>query len=283
MADRAARPGSRAHPPDAAAVEYAARGSSRGSRLAGPIDRILPTYRPVGWPIGYQRWHSLLFLHWPVPEAVLRPLVPPELSIDLYDGVAYVGLIPFAVEQARPALAPSALGLDFLETNVRTYVHVEGQDPGVYFFSLDAASRLAVAGARVGFGLPYYHARMRFRSRGRLVAYTLRRLSGRRGELTVRYEVGEPLGRAAPGTLEHFLIERYLLHVRRRSGLWTTQVHHRPYPLYRARVLELHETLLGADGLPPPGSPPPLVHFASLVDVDVFAPRRPRTQPRQAS
>ena len=139
-----------------------------------------------------------------------------------------------------------------------------------------SSTRLAVVGARIGFALPYYNARMRFRSRGRLVDYALRRLSGRRGELAVRYEVGEPLGRAVPGTLEHFLVERYLLHVRRWNGLWATQVHHRPYPLYRARVLELREGLLGADGLPPSAGPPPLVHYASLVDVDVFAPRRPR-------
>ena len=235
------------------------------------IDRISPTHRPTGWPVGYQRWHSLLFLHWPVPEAVLRPLVPAELSIDRYDGVAYVGLIPFAIEQARPAVPPP-LGLDFLETNVRTYVHLAGEDPGVYFFSLDAASLLAVVGARVGFGLPYYHARMRMRAHDGVVDYAMRRLTGRTGGLAVRYEVGEPLGTAAPGTLEHFLIERYLLHVRRWNGLWTTQVHHRPYPLYRARVHELRERLLDADGLPPAVGAP-LVHYASLVDVDVFAPR----------
>ena len=80
---------------------------------------------------------------------------------------------------------------------------------------------------------------------------------------------------AEPGSLEFFLIERYLLHVKRRNGLWTTQVHHRPYPVYRARVLRLQESLFVADGLPPAPGPPPLVHYASLVDVDVFAPRRP--------
>jgi uncharacterized protein YqjF (DUF2071 family) len=236
------------------------------------IERVVPTYRPLGWPIGYQRWHSLLFLHWPVPEATLRPLVPPELSIDLYDGVAYLGLIPFVVEQARPVGAPGPLGLDFLETNVRTYVHVEGRDPGVYFFSLDAASRLAVVGARLGFGLPYYHARMQMRRDDRIVDYSMRRLTGSSGTLALRYEVGERLGASAPGTLEHFLIERYLLHVKRGRRLWTTQVHHRPYPVYRARVLELREQLFQADDLPPAPGMPPLVHYASLVDVDVFAP-----------
>src|SRR5919202_4385679 len=97
------------------------------NRQPEPADRIVATYRPLGWPIGYQRWHSLLFLHWPIPEAALRPLVPAELSIDLYDGVAYVGLIPFVVEQARPVQTPARLALGFAETNLRTYVHVGGR------------------------------------------------------------------------------------------------------------------------------------------------------------
>ncbi len=246
------------------------------------IDRIAPTYRPVGWPIGFQRWRALLFLHWPVPAAALRPLVPAALDLDLYDGVAYVGLIPFAVEQARPVGAPASLALAFLETNARTYVHLNGREPGVYFFSLDAASRLAVAGARIGFGLPYFHARMAMRSRDGVVDYAVRRVAGPRGALAVRYEVGDALGPSAPGTLEHFLIERYLLHVERQGGLWTTQVHHRPYPVYRARVLHLRESLFAADGLPPAPGPPPLVHYASLVDVDIFAPRRAAQGPAPA-
>jgi hypothetical protein len=236
------------------------------------IDRITPTHRPLGWPVGYQRWQSLLFLHWSAPIAVLRPLVPAELSIDLYDGVAYVGLTPFAVAQARPAGAPAPLGLDFLETNVRTYVHLDGEAPGVYFFSLDAASWLAAAGARLAFGLPYYHARMGMRERDGVVDYALRRPTGRGAAFAVRYAVGEALGAAVPGTLEHFLVERYLLHVRRGHALWTSQVHHRPYPLFRARVLALSERLFDAAGLPPAQGRPPLVHYASRVDVDVFAP-----------
>jgi uncharacterized protein len=247
----------------------------RAKRRLAVIDRLTPTYRPVGWPIGCQRWHSLLFLHWPIPAAALRPLVPAELDLDLHDGVAYVGLVPFAIEQGRPVGAPARLALGFLETNVRTYVHWEGRGPGVYFFSLDAASRLAVAGARLGFGLPYFHARMRLRAHGGVVDYALRRLWGPAGGLAVRYQFGAYLGPSAPGTLEHFLIERYLLYTRRRNGLWTTQVHHRLYPVYQARVLHLRESLFAADGLPPAPGPPPLVHYASLVDVDVYAPRRP--------
>jgi uncharacterized protein YqjF (DUF2071 family) len=246
-----------------------------GSDAAGGqmIDRIAPTRRPQARPIGYQDWRALLFLHWPVPAEALRPLVPASLSLDLHEGVAYVGVIPFVVKRLRPALVPAGLGLDFLETNTRTYVHVEGRDPGVYFFSLDAASLLAVWGARAGFGLPYFHARMAARRHDGVVEYAMRRRSEERPRLAVRYELGEQLGASPPGTLEHFLLERYLLHVERGGVLWTTQVHHRPYPARRARVLALHDELVRAAGLPEPAGPPPLVHYAAGVDVETFAPR----------
>jgi uncharacterized protein YqjF (DUF2071 family) len=101
----------------------------------------------------------------------------------------------------------------------------------------------------------------------------MQRLSGERPRLEVRYRVGEYLGASPPGTIEHFLIERYLLHVRRGPSLWTVRVHHRPYPVQRAEVLDLRDELLAADGLPAPVGPPPLVHYASGVDVEVFRPR----------
>jgi uncharacterized protein YqjF (DUF2071 family) len=236
------------------------------------MDRVAPTRRPPRRPIMYQRWRMLLFLHWPVPADALRPLVPPSLELDLYDGTAYVGLIPFYVEGLRPTTVPDALVLSFLETNVRTYVHVAGGEPGVFFFSLDAASRRAVLGARAAFGLPYQPARMRLRRDGAVVDYAMQRLAGTRPRLAVRYEIGAYRGASPLGTLEHFLIERYLLHVQRGRTLWTVQVHHAPYPVQQARVHSLFDELILADGVAEPQGPPPLVHFASGVNVEVFAP-----------
>jgi uncharacterized protein YqjF (DUF2071 family) len=205
-----------------------------------------------------------------VPIEVLRSVVPAPLSIDTFDGVAYVGLVPFWMVGVRPSWAPERVAFRFLETNVRTYVHVAGKDPGVYFFSLEAASKVAVAVARAQFGLPYFWASMRMRRFGPRIEYRTRRVLGGNPRLAVTYEPGEYLGPSVPGTLEHFLIERYHLHVWRHGRLQRGQVHHTPYPVQRARVLSLHDELVGAAGLPQPTTPPPLAHYASGVDVEIF-------------
>jgi uncharacterized protein YqjF (DUF2071 family) len=200
---------------------------------------------------------------------VLRAAVPACFDLDLHEGVAYVGVVPFAMEGVRPRLVPEFAALDFLETNVRTYVLRRGE-PGVYFFSLEAASRLAVASARAVFSLPYHHARMELRERDDVTSYrTQRASSGARHE--VRYRVGEFLGPSRPGTLEHFLLERYLLFTMRRGTPYRAQVHHAPYPAHRAEILDVHDELVGAALLPPAVGLPAHAHYAPGVDVEVFA------------
>ena len=221
-------------------------------------------------PVGYQNWRRLLFLHWPIAVADIQPLIPACLEIDTYDGSAFIGLVSFVVEAARPTGAPPTLGLRFLETNVRTYVRTPSGEHGVLFFSLDAASLLAVVGARLALGLPYFWAGGRESLSERSVDYTLRRRTGSR--VRMRYQVTDPVGIAAAGTLDHFLIERYRLHQPRGRFLWTVQVAHQPYPLYRAHLEALEDELVRAAGISVSGAPP-LVHFASGVDVQVFGPR----------
>ena len=113
------------------------------------IDRIAPALEPDQPALMRQDWHHLLFLHWEIPPQELQPLVPPELTIDTFDGIAYVGLIPFTLIGVRPVGVPPLPRVSsFHEVNVRTYVHSGGRDPGVWFFSLDASSAIAVAAAR---------------------------------------------------------------------------------------------------------------------------------------
>lgn len=211
-------------------------------------------------------------------EAV-RPLVPPELEVDLFAGRAYVTLIPFQIAESRPRGVPRALAVRLLETNLRTYVRSADGDAGIYFFSLDASSLLAVAAARLLYGLPYFPAAMSMQREGSRIAYTSRRRGTRDARLEVTWSVGEAIGSGVAGSRDHFLVERYSLYVVRRGGLYRGRVRHRPYPLHHATVEHLVETLRSAAGLPATDDRP-VCHYSPGVDVDVFWLERTRESAR---
>ena len=219
------------------------------------------------------KWRELLFLHWPIEAQVLAPLLPPELEIDTFEGQAYIGLVPFQMRDSRPAFLPE-IGLrhwtdDFAEINVRTYVRHKGQNPGVWFFSLDAASLPAVIAARLWFKLPYFWARMHTGAHGR---YNSRRLwpQPKPAQCRLKYLVeDEEPQRAEAGSLEEFLVERYLLYSKRGSQLFCGRVSHEPYRIRRAQVLVLQENLIAAAGIQVLGAPG-LAHYSEGVDVQVL-------------
>jgi len=234
-----------------------------------PIDRLAPARRPQRPVWGWQSWRQLLFMHWPVELQALRDAVPRSFELDLHEGVGYVGVVPFAMQGVRPRFVPQAAALDFLETNVRTYVLRDGE-PGVYFFSLEAASRLAVGAARAAFALPYHHATMTLEERASGWHYTTRRSRGGVSH-AVSYRVHGSMAASLPGTLQHFLLERYLLFTERRGTPLRGQVHHTPYPVQHAEVVEVHDELVAAAGLPAVLGLPSHVHYSAGVDVEVFA------------
>jgi len=159
-----------------------------------------------------QTWQDLLFAHWRLPVSVVRANVPRELPLDQFDGSAWVGVTPFRLTGLRARRTyPLPVLSSFPELNVRTYVKVDDK-PGIYFFSLDAGSALAVAAARRFYGLPYYWSEMSAKSEGREVDYRSRRRGERRGRFAARYRPDGRELRAQPGTLEHFLTERYCLY-----------------------------------------------------------------------
>lgn len=252
------------------------------------IDRLAPMYRPQGRPAGHHTWSNLLFLHWQVPAYELESKVPESLTIDTFNGKAWVGLVLFHMSGVRPWWFPAVPGISsFHETNVRTYVHRDGEDPGVWFFSLDASSSLAVSIAQRRWNLPYYSAEMKLKRDGRHLEYAGERLvPGDVGpNYSVTAEIGDALsqlnkdipdGQAVPGTLEYFLAERYLLYATDPEGrLYKGQVHHKPYPLCEARVLNAKETMLDASDISVGGEMEHVV-FSEGVDVDVFPLRRLR-------
>lgn len=245
-----------------------------------PLERVAATRKPGGTAVMHQNWHHLLFLHWEVPESDLRELVPPSLEIDTFDGKAYVSLIPFTVTGTRPLMTPPVPFLsDFHEVNVRTYVHHRGGNPGVWFFSLDASSNIAVTAARTLYHLDYYPAEMRFSATGEpypTIEFDSKRIASESGPANCHLRYGpveSPETTASPGSLEHFLVERYILYARSESQLYRARVHHRPYPLLDARVDHLEETLIWAAGIRRPDRPP-LTHYSPGVKVEIFRPEK---------
>jgi uncharacterized protein YqjF (DUF2071 family) len=229
-----------------------------------------------GRRVGRQRWRDLLFLHQPVPVETLRRLVPRRLEIDTYDGTAWATLIPFAVFDSRPIGVPRRLAMDFLEVNLRTYVRSPDGEAGIYFFSLEASSWLAVAGARLGYALPYFPAAMARQTDGdatRIDYRSRRRPPGSPAGLEVVWRVGPSAGTAVPDSLDHFLIERYVLFSARGDHLYRARVRHKPYPLCAASLETLRESLFAPAGLPGL-SAAPLLHHSPGVDVEICWRRR---------
>ena len=232
------------------------------------IDRTAPSNRPEGKSDGTQRWESLLFCHWEIDPEELLPHVPSGLDLDTFEGRAYVGIVPFKLREIRPSWLPKQLAFNFLETNVRTYVTYNGR-PGVYFFSLDANSRLAVLAARIGWSLPYYHATMTASEVGQSISYASHRRGGRANH-RVSFRIGDKVGHPPDGSVEHFLVERYLLFVEKKGAIHCGQVHHSPYEVWNAEISEIEEELVAASGLEKTGHLPCLVHYSPGVDVEVF-------------
>ena len=241
----------------------------------GIINQV--THRP--WPLPAspwlmtQSWHHLLFAHWPVDAALLRGRVPPGLPLDLYEGQAWIGIVAFRMTNVAPRFVPALPWVSqFAELNVRTYVTVGGK-PGVYFFSLDAESALAVAAARSLLHLPYFTAQMQVHCEMRRVDYSCRRVgNGGPAELVARYEPVGPPFHAEPGTLDHFLTERYCLYnVDARFRAYRLEIHHPPWTLQRAEATFTVNTMTEAAGVRLPAIGP-VLHFSPRQDTLTWAP-----------
>lgn len=224
---------------------------------------------PTGRWIMRQTWRELLFAHWPVPPAMLRPLLPPALTLDTFADNAWIGIVPFRMTDVRVRGCPPIPTTSRLpEINVRTYVSAGGRS-GVWFLSLDAGSPLAVAVARARFYLPYFNAAMQVARQGDTIVYASRRIQ--RGapaaEFRARYSPIGPPERAAPGSLADWLTARYSLFACNRAGhLFRGDVHHAPWPLAPAQLDLERNTMLAGWGIEL-GAEAPLLHYAETLEV----------------
>jgi uncharacterized protein YqjF (DUF2071 family) len=226
-----------------------------------------------------QRWAGLLFLHWPVDAALIAERLPPGLHVDTFDGNAWLGVVPFFMDRIRPSGLPPVPWLSwFLELNVRTYVHDSQGNPGVWFFSLDCNQPVAVEIARRAFHLPYQHALMRGGKDGENIHYQSRRKVTGSLDAVFTYSIPTATLPAGEGSLEWFLVERYLLFSANPDGeLFCGQVHHAPYQIAPATCSHWSTEPVRLNDLPEPDGPPPSMLTAAPVDVKIFPLRRCET------
>jgi len=254
------------------------------------MSEILDTvaHRPYPLPTGAwrmtQRWNDLLFAHWPIPADVMAHLLPPGLEVDLFDNYAWAGVVPFWMDRVRVrAMDQRTIAIptttSFCELNLRTYVRSRATGlSGVYFFSLDAESALAVLGARIVFHLPYFLANMRLdrESEGAVRYYSRRLLSSRNVEFSAKYRSLSPAPvQSGAGTIEHFLTERYCLFTSHRGRILVGDIHHLPWPLEAAEAEIARNSLPEAHGIVLPKRPP-MLHFARELQVYIWPLREDR-------
>ncbi|MDQ1463462.1 MAG: uncharacterized protein QOC73_403 [Actinomycetota bacterium] len=221
------------------------------------------------------RWDTLTFLHWSYDPDVVARLLPPQLILETFDGLAWVGLIPFNMRVYLPHTPSVPWASRFCETNVRTYVRDRYGRSGIWFFSLDASRLGAVLAARGTFRLPYMWSDMKLKKNGNTIAYSCRRRwPGPRGAKSrVVVDIGEPIAAAELTAHEHFLTARWKLFSM--HGRWQRygDAQHDPWQLHRATVRELDDQLVAAAGLPQPTTLP-LAHYSPGVDVRIGPPHR---------
>ncbi|HTW67699.1 MAG TPA: DUF2071 domain-containing protein [Bryobacteraceae bacterium] len=210
-----------------------------------------------------QIWRRLTFLHWPFSPDLIRALLPSALQLDTFDDAAWIGLVPFEIFDC-PGIPY------FPETNLRTYVIGSDGSRAVWFFSLEAARLAAVLGARIAYHLPYFWASMRVTSENGAVRYRSRRHWPHESHAMtdIIVQPGQPYAAAELTALDHFLTARFRLYTASAGRLFHAQIEHAPWPLARATVLDLQQTLFENAGLPSPQGHP-LVHYASEVSVKI--------------
>ncbi|MBD0347710.1 MAG: DUF2071 domain-containing protein [Thermoleophilia bacterium] len=256
------------------------RASARQSNSLSVVAHRPWPVPPGRWLMG-QTWRDLLFAHWRVPETALRALVPDVLELDTHEGEAFLGITPFRLTGLRlRGMLPVPPASEFPELNVRTYV-TDGSKPGIFFLSLDAGSSFAVAAARRFYRLPYFRAKMSARRRGSHILFASMRVEpgSHPRAYRARYRPAGAVFNADPGTLEHFLAERYCLYTWEARRLYRAEIHHPPWLLQLAEAKIEENTMVPRPVALPDA--PPLLHYAARQDVVVW-PLEPVASARDA-
>ena len=242
-----------------------------GKQLEPQINQWDESHRPWALPnlpwTMKQTWSDLLFAHYPIKFEILRKLVPDVLPLDTYNGMCWIGVVPFRMSGIRLRGLPPIPGTDqFPELNVRTYVTLDGK-PGVFFFSLDAANRLAVKGARTLYYLPYWYADMAIMDSGKNITFKSKRLQDQETELACSYRpISEPF-KVTKGSFEEWMVERYCFYTLNSSGIpLRCDILHEPWSLQDAEAEFSANSILSKQGIDV-DSHRPILHFSKKIEV----------------
>lgn len=235
--------------------------------------RLKARERPNETPIVHQNWRKLLFLHWKFDPEYIQSTLPKELTVDTYEGVAYVGIIPFLITDLKISnkLSLPTFFSKLYEMNVRTYVYDKNGTPGVWFYSLDINSAMATMAGRSYFYLPYLTAEISVKHAKELVDFTVSREANEQARYV--YAAQEEIEIPTPASLNFFLIERYILFAASDEKILSCQVNHKPYPLAEVDVRFFSEDPIRWNNLKTSGLPPDHAIYSPGVDVDIFNPK----------
>lgn len=214
-----------------------------------------------------QTWSELLLANYPIKLDVLRKLVPESLLLDSFDGMGWIGVVPFQMSEVGLRGLPPIPGTDrFPELNVRTYVTLDGK-PGVYFFNLDAANRIAVWTAKTFYHLPYQHADMKLQQNGATIHFESKRKRENDAQLICSYHpISEPFT-AEKGSFDEWMAERYCFYTVNKKGLpLRCEILHQPWQLQHAAAEFNHNTILSKQGIIVE-SDQPILHFSKKIEV----------------
>ncbi|WP_411825522.1 YqjF family protein [Luteolibacter sp. AS25] len=239
--------------------------------------RLVMRDRPAGFHVMKQRWAGLAFFHWEIDAELIARKLPKGLHVDTFEGRAYIGIVPFFMQRIRPVgLVPLPWLSWFHELNLRTYVHDDEGNPGVWFFCLDCNQPIAVEIARRFFHLPYQHARMSSTEKNGVIRYNSKRRNSDLPESRFTYPQPKAPAPAEFGSLDWFLAERYLLFSETSDGkIAKGRVHHSPYQIEAINEAEYSATLFFLNGFPEPKTPPVSMLSANHVDVTIFPLEKP--------
>lgn len=217
-----------------------------------------------------QKWRNLLFLHWQCEAADIQQTLPKGLFVDTFEGNAYFSVAAFLMEDVRLGYLPAIPGFShFIEINTRTYIYDEYGTVGVWFYTMDLNSYLCARLAKKAFSLPYLHAQLRNGTAGSSQFITGNRKDHPQTSIQFNFDpIENPIYFAQEGTLDYFLVERYVMFAEASSRLYNARVRHTPYPLQSVKIKSFNPGLINAYPFVNDGYVS--AHYSSGVDVDVY-------------